>query len=67
MNEIIINVKGMVCSGCENRVKNALMNINGVKSVLADYSTGKVIISASDEVTKEVLAKKIEDIGFEVL
>ena len=24
MKEIIINVKGMVCGGCENRIKNVL-------------------------------------------
>ena len=27
MRETIINVKGMVCGGCENRIKNALEEI----------------------------------------
>ena len=31
MKETIINVKGMVCGGGENRVKNALGTIEGVE------------------------------------
>ena len=38
MKETIINVKGMVCNGCENRVKNALKTIDGVEDVEANYT-----------------------------
>ena len=31
MKEIVLNVKGMMCGGCENRVKNALSTIEGVQ------------------------------------
>lgn len=30
MKEIIINVEGMACEGCENRIQNAVNNIDGV-------------------------------------
>ena len=33
MKEINIKVKGMMCEGCENRIKNAVSTINGVESV----------------------------------
>ena len=66
MKEIEINVKGMVCNGCENRVKNALKNINGVQDVVADHNTGKVIVTSNDEVAENIVKEKIEDIGFEV-
>ncbi len=66
MKEIEIKVKGMVCGGCENRVKNALSTITGVEKVEANYETGKVIVLASEEVSKMVLEEKIDDIGFEV-
>jgi copper chaperone CopZ len=66
MKETIINVKGMVCNGCENRVKNALKNINGVESVEADHNTGIVKVISNDEVTESVINEKIEDLGFEV-
>ena len=37
MKETIIKVEGMVCNGCENRVQNALKNIDGVENVVADH------------------------------
>ena len=66
MKEIQIKVNGMVCEGCENRVKNALSTITGVEKVEANYETGKVIVLVSEEVSKMVLEEKIDDIGFEV-
>lgn len=67
MKETIINVKGMVCNGCENRVKNALRNINGVENVVADHNTGKVTITSNEDISENVMKEKIEDIGFEVV
>lgn len=67
MNEIILNVNGMMCAGCENRIKNAVQNIEGVKSVIADHSTGKVIVEVNDSISKEKIEETIEDIGFEIV
>lgn len=66
MKETIIKVKGMVCNGCENRVQNALKNINGVENVIADHNTGTVTITSKNEVAESIMKEKIEDIGFEV-
>lgn len=67
MKEIIIKVEGMVCNGCENRVQNALKNIEGVENVVADYTTGTVTITGKNEISENTLKEKIEDIGFEVV
>ena len=67
MKETIIKVKGMVCNGCENRVQNALKNIEGVEDVKADHNNGIVTVTSKEEVTKNVMEEKIEDIGFEVV
>ena len=67
MKETIINVKGMVCGGCENRVKNALSEIEGVKNVEASFETGIVKITADEKVDKKILEETIDDIGFEVV
>ena len=67
MKEIIIKVEGTVCNGCENRVQNALKTIEGVEKVEANHTNGTVIITSKDEVKKEILEEKIEDIGFEVV
>lgn len=66
MIETIINVKGMVCGGCENRVKNALGEIEGIEKVEADYKTGIVKVLSNDNVNKRTMEDVIEDIGFEI-
>lgn len=66
MKENIIKIKGMVCSGCENRVQNALKTIEGIETVVANHKKGVVIINSKDEVSEDTIKEKIEDIGFEV-
>lgn len=67
MKETKIKVNGMVCEGCENRVKNALSTIEGVEKVEANHKIGEVTIQAKEELSKSMIEEKIEDIGFEVV
>lgn len=67
MKETIIKVEGMACSGCENRIQNALKNIEGVKDVVANYKTGLVTITLNSELEISILEEKIENIGFNVV
>ena len=67
MKEIIIKVKGMMCGGCENRVKNAIKDIEGVENVIADHTTGEDIITTNDNVSQNIIEEVIEDIGYEVV
>ena len=64
--EETISVKGMVCGGCEKRVENALMQIDGVVDVNADHTTGKVVIKSEKEIDKTVIKERIEDLDFEI-
>lgn len=67
MKEIEINVKGMVCGGCEKRVRNAVSSIEGVENVIANHETGKVDVAYKDNIDVQAIKEKIEDIGFEVV
>ncbi len=67
MKEINIKVKGMMCEGCENRIKNAVSTINGVESVEANHREGTVRVLSNETVKKENIEEKIDDIGFEVV
>ena len=67
MKETILIVNGMMCEGCENRVKNAIKNIEGVENVTADHKTGKVIVISNNEVSEEIIKEALEDIGYEVV
>lgn len=66
MSELKLKVKGMMCTGCENRIKNAIGEIKGIKSVDANHKTGQVVINSDNEVNIEEIKSVVEDIGFEV-
>ena len=66
MKELEFNVYGMMCAGCENRVKNALKTVDGVKEVYASHEENKVKVVLDKEVEETVIKEKIEDIGYEV-
>ena len=67
MKEIKLNVEGMTCGGCENRIKNALSEIEGVESVVASHETKEVTITLNAEVEEDILKETITDLGFEVV
>lgn len=67
MEEIVLKVNGMMCGGCENRVKNAVKNIDGVESVIADHNTGKVVVTTNKEVSENIIKETLEDIGYEIV
>lgn len=67
MKETKIKVNGMVCEGCENRVKNALSTLDGVKSIEASHKTGIVTVISNKEIEKLVIEDRINDLGFETV
>ena len=67
MKELKLKVSGMVCGGCEKRVKTALSEINGVESVDANHNTGIVTITSKEDIDVSKIKEKIIDIGFEIV
>ena len=66
--ETVIKVKGMMCSACEAKVKQALKSVKGVKSVEANFRTGEArVILASDKVDEEALQEAVKKAGFRVI
>ena len=66
MKNITLKVSGMMCGGCEKRLKKSLAAITGIKEVSADHKTGAVVVAVEDGVAETVIKAKIEDIGFHV-
>ncbi len=64
MKEIILNVEGMACGGCENRIQNAISIIEGIKEVKADHVKGIVKITAKEDIDVNKIKEKIDGIGF---
>ena len=67
MKELKFKINGMVCGGCENRVKSALSSIDGVESVDANHNTGIVTINLKKGLDIEKIKEKIIDIGYEIV
>lgn len=67
MKEIKIKVNGMVCEGCENRVKNALSTVEGIETIEANHKTGIVTVVINKEIEKSIIEEKIDNLGFEVV
>jgi len=67
MKEINLKVNGMVCNGCENRVKNALKNIKGIENVIADHESGMVTVISNEEIKESLIVETIENIGYEII
>lgn len=67
MKDINLKVEGMECKGCENRIQNTLLMVDGVKDVKADHVSGNIKIKADDNVNEEELKQKIEELDYKVL
>lgn len=65
--KIVLQVKGMVCEGCENRVCNSLKHIKGVEEVVASFKDEKVEIFVKKKDLIEDIKKRITDLGFQVI
>jgi len=63
--ENIINVEGMMCSGCENRIQNAVKAMPNVVDVIASHEDGNVKVIGNVDI--EAVKEKINDLGFEVI
>ena len=67
MKELKLKIDGMVCGGCENRVKSALALIDGVESEDANHNTGIVTVKSKEDLDISQIKEKIIDIGYEIV
>lgn len=67
MNKLELKVEGMVCTGCENRLKNAILQMKNVKNVEASFLEKKVIVEFVKNIDKSEIIEKIKDLGFKVI
>lgn len=60
--EMELTVDGMMCSGCETKVANALNQLNGVYAS-ADHSTGIVKVLLKEKMNESELISAVNGIG----
>ena len=61
-----ILVEGMSCGHCEKAVKNALGELDGVKTVVVDLESKKVEVEG-ENLLDEKLKEAIEEAGYDVV
>ena len=67
MENIILKINGMKCTGCSQRVEKALKNTDGVEEASVNLETKEANITYNkDEISYEKICKTILELGFEV-
>jgi copper chaperone len=68
VESVVLQVKGMSCGGCEQRIGVVLRRVEGVRGVVADHVCGRVEVRIGPEaVDPAVLVERIEAAGFQVV
>ncbi|MBM7614705.1 heavy-metal-associated domain-containing protein [Alkaliphilus hydrothermalis] len=62
-----IKIEGMSCGHCSNHVKNALMEIEGVKDVVVNLADKNAVVEVADNVTDASMKEAIEEAGYDVM
>ena len=65
MEELVINVNGMMCNHCKKHVEDACKAVNGVTSAEANLDKKNVTVKYNGSVNKADLVKAIIDAGYE--
>lgn len=60
------NVAGMSCGHCKATLTRQIGAMDGVLSVDVDLSTGRVTVTTTDEPDDALLAKVVDDAGYEL-
>lgn len=68
MQQITLNVKGMSCGSCVNKIEGNVGKLNGVESVKVQLSDGKVDVTFNDStIDLGEIKGAIKDTGYEVI
>ncbi|CAN5785737.1 hypothetical protein BH20ACT6_BH20ACT6_18290 [soil metagenome] len=67
MDTLELQVGGMSCTRCEERLGKALRRLDGVREVRADHTTGRVEVRlGTGAADRAVVVERIENAGYEV-
>jgi copper chaperone len=67
MGELSLQVEGMDCGGCEDSIKKAVSQVEGVENVSASHESGTVQVTFAGDADEGGVRTAIEDAGYEVV
>ena len=67
MENIILKINGMKCTGCSQRLEKALKNTDGVQDAVVDFESreSKIVYDAR-KISTQNIYETVSDVGFEV-
>ncbi|GHF08775.1 hypothetical protein GCM10017786_48240 [Amycolatopsis deserti] len=66
MSTAVYTVQGMTCSGCMNKVTNAVAGVAGVTDVDVDIATGEVTVTSDALVDDQQVRAAITGAGYQL-
>ena len=68
LSTVEIKVEGMTCTGCENTVTNAIMELSGINHAKLSHTLGNAIVEFDGSKTnKEEIVNAINESGYKVV
>lgn len=62
-----LNVGGMTCAACANRIQRRLGKVDGVEGAQVNFATGRATVLHANEVHEATLAAEVEALGYSVI
>lgn len=68
MHSVNLKISGMSCAACANRIEKGLSKLTGVDKAAVNFATEKASVTYdSTQVNLRDIAKKVEDIGYQIV
>lgn len=66
-DQLVLQVGGMTCTGCESRIEKVLGRLDGVRSAAADRRSGEVrALFAPEQISPRSIGAAITEAGYEI-
>lgn len=59
-----ILIDGMMCEMCEKHISSALLSVDGITDVRADYKTGRAAVTYTEKPDEAAIKKAVEDADY---
>lgn len=66
-NKKIINIAGMHCQHCANKVKETLQTIPGIDKVKVNLSKNEAIITSKKEIDNQLIQDSFNNLDFKII
>lgn len=61
-----IEISGMTCGHCAKRVENALLDLDGISSVVVNLADKMAVIEAEEDLSDAIIIETIDEVGYKV-